>query len=79
MAELTRIIQTGCGQVRGKLDEAGRAVYLGVPYAKAERFCSPQPVCWEGVRAHIPACLVAGPEASHAVCVAGGHVPQVLG
>lgn len=38
-----------------------------------------QPVCWGGVQVHVPACLVAGPEASHAVCVAGGQVSQVLG
>ena len=49
MAESTRIIQTGCGKVRGKLDGSGRTICLGLPYAKAERFCPPQPVCWEGV------------------------------
>lgn len=48
----------------------------GLPWAQG---LIRQPVCWGGVRAHVPACLVAGPEASHAVCVAGGHVPQVLG
>ena len=49
MAESTRIIQTGCGKVRGKLDGSGRTICLGLPYAKAERFCPPQPVCWEGI------------------------------
>jgi len=37
-----------CGTVRGIEDEAGIAAFLGIPYGKAERFCPPEPVAWEG-------------------------------
>ena len=44
------LVQTDKGQVAGYIDN-GIFIYKGIPYAKAERFMSPQPAdSWEGVR-----------------------------
>ena len=45
------VINTTLGQVSGIMQE-GTLAYLGIPYAKVERFMPPQPVePWEGIRA----------------------------
>ena len=45
------VVNTTLGQVSGIMQE-GTMAYLGIPYAKVERFMPPQPVeKWEGVRA----------------------------
>ncbi len=53
-----KIVSTDCGLVRGKRTDAGYA-FLGIPFGRAERFCPPEPVTWEGVRD----CLEYGPAA----------------
>ena len=42
------VIETLSGKVEGILKN-GLYQFLGIPYAKAKRFCPPEPVCWEGV------------------------------
>jgi para-nitrobenzyl esterase len=45
------VVNTTLGQVSGIMQE-GTMAYLGIPYAKVERFMPPQPVTpWEGIRA----------------------------
>ena len=47
----TVVVNTTCGKVSGIMQE-GTMGFLGIPYAKVERFMPPQPVDkWEGVRA----------------------------
>lgn len=42
--------ETGCGKIRGLLDDAGVAEYRGIRYATAERWKYPEPVdSWDGV------------------------------
>jgi para-nitrobenzyl esterase len=44
------VIRTESGQVKG-IDQEGSVAFLGIPYAKVERFMPPQPVDkWEGIR-----------------------------
>ena len=46
----TAVVNTTCGKVSGIMQE-GTMAYLGIPYAKVERFMPPQPVKkWKGVR-----------------------------
>ena len=46
-----QVVNTTLGQVSGIMQE-GTHAFLGIPYAKVERFMPPQPVeKWEGVRA----------------------------
>ncbi len=48
MSDTTVVLQTGCGPIRGRLTARCRQ-FLGVPYAKAERFVYAEPVtAWEG-------------------------------
>lgn len=42
-----QIIQTTGGKVKGIETPYGFR-FLGIPYAHAERFCKPEPFCWEG-------------------------------
>lgn len=42
------VVETLCGKVEG-VQKGGLYQFLGIPYAKAERFCMPEPVCWDGV------------------------------
>ena len=47
----TVVVNTTCGKVSGIMQE-GTMGFLGIPYAKVERFMPPLPVDkWEGVRA----------------------------
>lgn len=49
--ENKQVINTTSGLVSGIIQE-GTMAYLGIPYAKVERFMPPLPVeKWEGVRA----------------------------
>ena len=48
-----------CGMVRGRILDSGIEEYLGIPYAKAERFCKPKAYSWDGMRQ----CLNYGPKA----------------
>ena len=44
------VIRTESGRVKG-IDQEGSMAFLGIPYAKVERFMPPQPVDkWEGIR-----------------------------
>ena len=44
------VVPTESGQVKG-IDQEGSVAFLGIPYAKVERFMPPQPVDkWEGIR-----------------------------
>ena len=43
------VVQTQSGRVLGTLQE-GTMAFLGIPYARVERFMPPQPVRWKGVR-----------------------------
>ena len=44
------VVRTESGQVKG-IDQEGSVAFLGIPYAKVERFMPPQPVDkWEGIR-----------------------------
>ena len=44
------VVRTESGQVKG-IDQEGSTAFLGIPYAKVERFMPPQPVDkWEGIR-----------------------------
>lgn len=53
------VVSTQYGKVRGYIDD-GIFTFKGIPYAKAERFMSPQsPNTWEGVRQ----CTIYGPQA----------------
>ena len=48
--ESTEVVNTKCGKVQGILQE-GTMAFLGIPYARVERFMPPQPVAkWKGVR-----------------------------
>lgn len=38
------------GGVKGRIKENGKLEFLGIPYGKAERFCQPEAVKWQGVR-----------------------------
>ena len=42
-------VMTDCGPVCGK-KQAGKTVFLGIPYGKAERFKAPEPVKWTETR-----------------------------
>jgi len=42
-------VKTQSGQVHGTVQE-GSMAFLGIPYAKVERFMPPKPVKWKGVR-----------------------------
>jgi para-nitrobenzyl esterase len=46
----TPVVKTTNGEVSG-IDQEGSMAYLGIPYAKVERFMPPQPIKWKGVRA----------------------------
>ena len=49
LAQVT--VSTTNGKVSG-IDQEGTMAFLGIPYAKVERFMPPQPVeKWQGVRA----------------------------
>ena len=44
------VVQTASGKVRG-FNQDGSMAFLGIPYAKVERFMPPLPVdSWDGVR-----------------------------
>ena len=44
------VVRTESGRVKG-IDQEGSTAFLGIPYAKVERFMPPQPVDkWEGIR-----------------------------
>ena len=44
------VVRTESGRVKG-IDQEGSMAFLGIPYAKVERFMPPQPVDkWEGIR-----------------------------
>ena len=46
----TAVVSTKSGKVSGIIQE-GTMAYLGIPYAKVERFMPPQPVKkWSGIR-----------------------------
>lgn len=48
--ESTEVVNTKCGKVQGIMQE-GTMAFLGIPYARVERFMPPQPVAkWKGVR-----------------------------
>ena len=48
--EITPVVDTKCGKVSGIIQE-GTMAYLGIPYAKVERFMPPLPVKkWSGIR-----------------------------
>ena len=44
------VVKTTNGEVSG-IEQEGSMAYLGIPYAKVERFMPPQPIKWKGVRA----------------------------
>ena len=46
----TPVVKTTNGEVSG-IDQEGSMAYLGIPYAKVERFMPPQSIKWKGVRA----------------------------
>lgn len=48
--ESTAVVSTKCGKVQGIMQE-GTMAFLGIPYARVDRFMPPQPVAkWKGVR-----------------------------
>ena len=49
-ADMSMTVRTESGLVKG-IEQEGSVAFLGIPYAKVERFMPPQPVDkWEGVR-----------------------------
>lgn len=60
------VVNTNCGPIRGTVQE-GTMAFLGIPYARVERFLPPQPVePWDTVRS----CDHFGPQAMQQI---GGH------
>jgi len=49
MAANNLVVKTQSGQVHGTVQE-GTMAFLGIPYARVERFMPPKPVKWKGVR-----------------------------
>ena len=60
----TAVVSTKSGKVSGIIQE-GTMAYLGIPYAKVERFMPPQPVKkWSGIRK----CDHWGPDVGKLLC-----------